>query len=44
LPQFSTGKLKPVVDQVFPLAQAQQAHERMEQNLNQGKIVLKLRD
>lgn len=43
LPHFPTGDLKPVLDEVFPLVQAQQAHERMEANANSGKIILKLR-
>ncbi|MCA9633366.1 MAG: NAD(P)H-quinone oxidoreductase [Myxococcales bacterium] len=43
LPHFSTGKLKPVLDEIFPLADAQKAHERMEQNANSGKIILRVR-
>jgi putative PIG3 family NAD(P)H quinone oxidoreductase len=34
------GKLKPIIDSTFPLAQARQAHERMESNANFGKIIL----
>jgi putative PIG3 family NAD(P)H quinone oxidoreductase len=37
---LAQGKLKPIVDSTFPLAQARQAHERMESNLNFGKIIL----
>ena len=44
LPLFEQGLLKPVVDSVFPLAQARQAHERMEKNENIGKIVLSVND
>jgi tumor protein p53-inducible protein 3 len=40
LPLFSERRLVPVIDQVFPLAEATAAHERMEQNKNVGKIVL----
>ena len=40
LPLFATSRLRPVVDQVFPLAEAAKAHERMEANENFGKIVL----
>lgn len=40
LPRFAGGALRPVVDSVFPLADAQAAHQRMEQNANVGKIVL----
>jgi NADPH:quinone reductase-like Zn-dependent oxidoreductase len=36
------GRLKPVVDQVFPLAQAPEAHRRMEDRRNFGKIVLQI--
>ena len=34
LPHFSTGALRPVIDSVFPLAEAGRAHERMETNAN----------
>jgi tumor protein p53-inducible protein 3 len=40
LPLFASGRLHPVVDKVFPLSHAAQAHERMEANENFGKIVL----
>jgi putative PIG3 family NAD(P)H quinone oxidoreductase len=40
LPLLAQGRLVPVIDQVFPLAEAGAAHQRMEQNLNVGKIVL----
>ena len=40
-PRFSTGALSPVIDCVMPLADAAKAHERMEANLNVGKIVLR---
>ena len=43
LPLFDSGKLKPLVDSVFPLSEVARAHERMEQNANLGKIVLKVR-
>jgi len=42
LPHFADGRLKPIVDSVFPLEQAGLAHERMEANLNFGKIVLRV--
>ncbi|HEU5234784.1 MAG TPA: zinc-binding dehydrogenase, partial [Terriglobales bacterium] len=35
-----TGKLKPVVDRVFPLSEARAAHERLEKGEQFGKIVL----
>ncbi len=40
LPVLSAGNIKPVIDSRFPLAEAKQAHERMEANLNFGKIML----
>jgi putative PIG3 family NAD(P)H quinone oxidoreductase len=40
LPSFEDGRLKPVVDRVYPLAEAAEAHTRMENNENIGKIVL----
>lgn len=41
-PALDAGALSPRVDQVLPLAQVATAHARMEQNLNVGKIVLRL--
>jgi putative PIG3 family NAD(P)H quinone oxidoreductase len=38
--RFAPGVLEPVVDSVFPLADAAAAHRRMEANLNVGKIIL----
>ena len=43
LPELKRGTLRPIIDTVFPLAQAQQAHEYMEANRNFGKIILKVR-
>jgi len=40
LDAFARGELKPIVDSVFPLAQAAEAHRRMESNQNIGKIIL----
>jgi putative PIG3 family NAD(P)H quinone oxidoreductase len=42
--QLEQGTLAPQIDRVYPLAEVRAAHERMEQNLNRGKIVLSLRD
>jgi len=39
-PFFFAGELKPVVDQTFPLADAAQAHRRLESRKSFGKIVL----
>jgi NADPH:quinone reductase-like Zn-dependent oxidoreductase len=43
LPLLADGRLKPLVDSVFPLAEVALAHRRMEANQNLGKIVLKVR-
>lgn len=40
LQRFGDGRLVPVVDSVFPLAQAAEAHRRMETNDSVGKIIL----
>jgi len=39
-PLVENGRLRPVMDQAFPLAEAARAHERMEQGAHIGKIVL----
>jgi NADPH:quinone reductase-like Zn-dependent oxidoreductase len=39
-----SGRAKPVVDTVFPLAEARAAHERMESGEQFGKIVLRIPD
>jgi D-arabinose 1-dehydrogenase-like Zn-dependent alcohol dehydrogenase len=36
----ASGRVRPVVDSVFPLAEAAAAHERMERGDQLGKIVL----
>ncbi|MBA4048810.1 MAG: NAD(P)H-quinone oxidoreductase [Sphingomonas sp.] len=41
-PHVNAGKLKPVIDTTFPLAQADAAHARMEGGDHVGKIVLTL--
>jgi NADPH:quinone reductase-like Zn-dependent oxidoreductase len=42
LPHFDAGELNPVVDKVFPLEEAADAHRRMEDRALFGKIVLAL--
>lgn len=43
LPLFESGPLKPIIDTVFPLEQAAEAHRYMEENRNFGKIILAVR-
>lgn len=42
-PLIEAGKIKPVVDKIFPLAEAGAAHEYMEAGAHIGKIVLEVR-
>ena len=41
-PLFETGQIRPVVDRAFPLADASEAHARMEGGAHMGKIMLDL--
>jgi putative PIG3 family NAD(P)H quinone oxidoreductase len=40
LPRFERGELRPIIDRMYPLREAAEAHRRMEANQNIGKIVL----
>lgn len=40
VPLFEAGRIKPVVDRIFPFAEIRAAHELMESNETFGKIVL----
>lgn len=42
LPHFESGQLKPIIDSIVPWTEVAAAHQRMEDNLNTGKIVLSL--
>jgi len=39
---YEANRLRPVIDQVFPLSEASAAHRRMEEGSQFGKIVLKI--
>ncbi|WP_425409139.1 NAD(P)H-quinone oxidoreductase [Hyphococcus sp.] len=40
-PKLESGEIKPVIDQVFTMAEAAKAHKRMESGAHIGKIILK---
>ncbi|GIV84284.1 MAG: NAD(P)H quinone oxidoreductase [Candidatus Roseilinea sp.] len=40
VPRFERGELRPIIDSIYPLRDAAEAHRRMEANQNIGKIVL----
>lgn len=42
MPHFATGKLKPIIDSIIPWTEVVQGHQRMESNLNTGKIVMEV--
>jgi NADPH2:quinone reductase len=42
VPLIAAGRVKPVMDSTFPLAEAARAHARMESSAHTGKIVLTL--
>jgi NADPH2:quinone reductase len=41
LPLFSSGRIRPVVERVFPFSEAREAHALMERNDTFGKVVLR---
>jgi NADPH2:quinone reductase len=41
-PMLADGRIKPIIDSTFPLAEASRAHERMETSKHIGKIVLEI--
>ena len=43
-PMIAAGKLAPVIDSAYPLAEAARAHRRMESSGHVGKIVLQVED
>ena len=42
LPLLAAGRIKPIVDRIFPFAQVADAHRYMEENRNFGKIMLEV--
>ena len=42
IPLISSGKIRPIVDKIFPLEKVSDAHRHMESNMNFGKIVLSI--
>ena len=42
LSAVGAGKIKPIVDQVFPLAEARKAYERLESGAGMGKVVVRI--
>lgn len=44
LPLMEKGTVRPIVDQVFPLKNAEEAHAYMEESRNIGKIILQVKD
>jgi len=41
-PHLQSGKIKPVIDSIYPLEQAEQAHGHMQSGQHMGKIILKM--
>jgi tumor protein p53-inducible protein 3 len=42
LPLFEKGRLKPIIDSVWDINEVNEAHDKMQNNLNKGKIVLRM--
>lgn len=42
LPVLAARKIHPIIDSVFSIKEVRKAHDRMEKNLNSGKIILKM--
>ncbi|MEX2461087.1 MAG: NAD(P)H-quinone oxidoreductase [Paenibacillaceae bacterium] len=42
MPRFADGRLKPVIDSIWDLDKANEAHNYMEQNKNTGKVILRV--
>lgn len=44
LPLFDKGQLQPVIDRIYDWSDANEAHQYMESNRSQGKIILRVQD
>ena len=42
MPRLADGRLRPIVDRVFPIAEVQAAHEYVLENRNIGKVILQV--
>jgi len=42
LPLLANGKVKPVIDHVYPLEQIGEAHKAMGENRNFGKLIVRV--
>jgi tumor protein p53-inducible protein 3 len=42
LPGFKNEEFKPVIDKIYKFEEINEAHMRMEKNLNKGKIIINL--
>jgi NADPH:quinone reductase-like Zn-dependent oxidoreductase len=42
-PLVEAGTIKPVIDSIYPIAQANVAQQQMAENRNIGKIILQVR-
>jgi NADPH:quinone reductase-like Zn-dependent oxidoreductase len=42
-PLLEDGTIQPVIDSVYPIEQANEAHQRMAESKNIGKIILRVR-
>ena len=43
-PRLEDGSIRPIIDSVYPIEQANQAQQYMADNQNTGKIILKVRE
>lgn len=42
MPKLVDGRLRPIIDTIFPIAEAQAAHEYVQANRNVGKVILEI--